>query len=63
MSQLLSIHRAGVAFVNSLALHQNVARKVRDPVVAATGLRAKQSNPRVCARSDDVEQIARSLDF
>jgi hypothetical protein len=40
MSQLCSSHRAGLAFVGSLALHQNIAGKLYGSVVEANGCQA-----------------------
>jgi hypothetical protein len=54
MSQLHSSHRAGLAFVNSLALHQDFSYKLDGSMGAALGLRTKESNPRGCPRSNHV---------
>jgi hypothetical protein len=58
---LCSSHGAGLAFVNSLALHQNVFRKLDDYVGAASDFCAKETETR--RASSESSEIARSLDF
>jgi len=55
MSQLCSSHRAGLAFVNSLALHQDFSYQLDGAMGRAFGLRAQESNPRGCRRSNPVQ--------
>jgi hypothetical protein len=59
---LCSSHRAGLALVNSLALHQNIFAKLDDWVGAASDFCAKETETRRCA-SSEVSEIACSLDF
>jgi len=54
MSELRSSHRAGLAFVNSLALHQDFSCKLDGSMGAAPGFRTKESNTRGRPRSNDV---------
>jgi hypothetical protein len=62
MSQLRSSHGAGLAFVNSLALHQDFSCKLDGSMGAALGFRTKKSNPRDRPRSNHVWYIERWRD-
>jgi len=46
MSQLRSNHRSGLAIVDALALHQDIARILDGSLVAATGFEAEGSQTR-----------------
>jgi hypothetical protein len=49
MSSLCSSRRAGLAFVNALALRQDFSNQLDGSMGAARGFRTKESNPRRCA--------------
>ena len=55
MPQLCANDRAGLAFANSLAVHQNVIRKFNGSVVGSNGCRAERSQTRGRENQEDVE--------
>jgi hypothetical protein len=49
MSQLRSNHRSGLAIVDSLALHQDIARILDGSLVAATGFETEHRRRAIAA--------------
>ena len=55
MPQLCANDCAGLAFANSLAVHQNLTRKFNGSVVGSNGCRAERSQTRGREDQEDVE--------